>query len=63
MRRSLMSLRGAQPSRLSASIGGGVKRKGGALTSERSPEADFRPRRFNVAEVPEADLRSTSVVR
>jgi hypothetical protein len=28
-----------------------------ALTSERSPEADTRPRRLNAAEVPFADVR------
>jgi hypothetical protein len=27
-----------------------------ALTSESSPQADIRPRCFNVAEVPEADV-------
>jgi hypothetical protein len=28
-----------------------------ALTSEKSPQADIAPRRVNVAEVPEADVR------
>jgi hypothetical protein len=30
------------------------------LTSERSPEADIRPRRFNVADVPEADVQAAA---
>ena len=31
------------------------------MTSERSPEADIRPRRFNVAEVPQGDIRTVKI--